>query len=328
MDGDLRGESERLKHCWNSHSDEYLDTYLVSGVEDPRINAQSILTRALIADTLFPDQFDELINAEWRFGITMTWLVQQRQADRNRWDILDSLEAEDTSIVPSYVLETHEMLKNPAYRVPDYLTEALFFPPGDEEGPLHEKAMDTFVSIWNQALEGRASLGISVIEPACGSANDYRIMSRCGLARFLEYAGFDISERNIRNAQNRFPDVPFLIGDVFDISAPDDAYEYLFVHDLFEHLSPQGLERALAEILRVTSKEAWLSFFSLGKSAEHVFEPVDDYYLNTLSMERILESLSTRTNAVEAVNIAELLRKKVGCRDYYNPLAGTLIVQV
>ncbi|MCX5771088.1 MAG: hypothetical protein NTZ09_12575 [Candidatus Hydrogenedentes bacterium] len=54
----LAGEDERLRWAWDRYPHEYLDSYLVSGVEDPRINFQSILTRALIADTLFPGRFD------------------------------------------------------------------------------------------------------------------------------------------------------------------------------------------------------------------------------------------------------------------------------
>src|SRR6266702_7644186 len=31
---------------------------------------------------------------------------------------------------------------------------------------------------------------LSVLEPACGSANDYRFLHACGIAQLVDYAGF------------------------------------------------------------------------------------------------------------------------------------------
>ncbi|MCD6288168.1 MAG: hypothetical protein J7M12_03545 [Candidatus Hydrogenedentes bacterium] len=70
-------ENARLNWSWDRFSCEHLDSYLVGGVEDPRINCQSILTRALIADTLWPDEHTDLIDAELRFGRVLTWLLVQ-----------------------------------------------------------------------------------------------------------------------------------------------------------------------------------------------------------------------------------------------------------
>jgi hypothetical protein len=43
-------EELNLRSSWDCYPPQHLDSYLVSGVEDPRINGQSILTRALLAD--------------------------------------------------------------------------------------------------------------------------------------------------------------------------------------------------------------------------------------------------------------------------------------
>ncbi len=42
-----------------------------------------------------------------------------------------------------------------------------------------------------------------MLEAACGSANDYRFLHAFGFAPFLDYAGFDISPKNIDNARRR-----------------------------------------------------------------------------------------------------------------------------
>jgi hypothetical protein len=70
----IQQENDALRQMWEQHDAAHLDHYLVAGVEDPRLNIQSILTRALLADSLFPDRFAALINEELRFGTILTWL--------------------------------------------------------------------------------------------------------------------------------------------------------------------------------------------------------------------------------------------------------------
>ena len=69
-------ENKHLKWSWDRYPSDHLDSYLVAATEDPRINCQSILTRALIIDSLWPNVFTDLIDAELRFGIVLTWLLQ------------------------------------------------------------------------------------------------------------------------------------------------------------------------------------------------------------------------------------------------------------
>ena len=47
---------------------------LVQGVEDPRINVQSILTRHFLIEQLFGNRFAEVTEAELRFAVVMNWL--------------------------------------------------------------------------------------------------------------------------------------------------------------------------------------------------------------------------------------------------------------
>src|SRR5687767_4423808 len=70
-----RAETERLRNSWTQHEPGMLATYLVSGVEDPRINIQSILTRHFLLGALFGERFAVLRYEELRFGAAMNWLV-------------------------------------------------------------------------------------------------------------------------------------------------------------------------------------------------------------------------------------------------------------
>lgn len=328
MDDALQRETERLRWAWDKFPSQRLDTYLVSDVEDPRINAQSILTRALIADTLFPGQFTGLIEAEWRFGLCHTWLTQCLRQGHTRREILQRIEGKDDAACPEFLIHTYEFLQSATCPFPDYITEALLAPDSDDGRLIPDNVLDTFASFWNRTLALYSDATISVVEPACGSANDYRYLVGHGLARFLKYRGFDLSRKNIANAQRRFPDTVFFVGNAIQIPMDDGACDYLFVHDLFEHLSPDAFEIALAEVLRVTRKEAWLSFFNMDAIPDHQFLPVEDYHWNTLSQTRTVETILRHAGDVEVVNIAELLRKKFEYATYYNPHAKTLMVTI
>jgi 2-polyprenyl-3-methyl-5-hydroxy-6-metoxy-1,4-benzoquinol methylase len=51
-----------------------------------------------------------------------------------------------------------------------------------------------------------------------------------------------------------FPRIDFRVGDVQDIQAEDDAYDWALAHDLLEHLSPSAFNRAIDELCRVTRR--------------------------------------------------------------------------
>lgn len=321
------GEEERLRLAWDERPKEYLDSYLVEGVEDPRINLQSILTRALIADTLVPNRFDALIGAELRFGLCLTWLVRQLEAGRNSWDILDHLEQRDQANCPSFLIETYETLQHDDCPIPDYISQAL----ADfraHESVLGAPEFSTFERIWKGALAECPEAALSVLEPGCGSANDYRFMVSYGFGRLLRYTGLDISAKNVANARKRFPATPFVQGSVLGIPAGAGAYEHVFAFDLFEHLSPAAFEKAVGEVLRVARKEAWLSFFNMSGIRDHEFHDIGKYHLNRLSIERTVELCLQHAANVEVVEISKLVNQKFGYAGYYNPNATTLIVTI
>src|SRR5208283_193351 len=80
------------------------------------------------------------------------------------------------------------------------------------------------------------------------------------------------------NACALFPDASFAVGNVFEIAAPDKAYDLCFVHDLFEHLSLEGMQAAVKEVCRVTRQGLCVSFFNMDEIRDHQVRPVDDYH--------------------------------------------------
>ena len=151
MKPELRRESERLKSSWNRHASEELDTYLVAEVEDPRINCQSILSRALIGDTFYPGGFDFLINEEWRFGLCQTWIFQRLSERNDRAALYDAIQHGNRAVCPPFLLEAFAALQQEGCPIPDYISASLLDPVREGGGLLPGSALNTFASLWKES---------------------------------------------------------------------------------------------------------------------------------------------------------------------------------
>ncbi|MFT4547424.1 MAG: SAM-dependent methyltransferase [Verrucomicrobiales bacterium] len=316
-------ENESLRGSWERHEAAELDSYMIADVEDPRIHCQSILTRALIADSIWPGEFTDLIDAEQRFGLVMTWILQQFKSGTAPADLYEAVVQRDC---PAFVTETHYWLPQQE-TVRDYITLSL----QNHEAKLPDIALETFSDLWRGALADRqVDPPLKILEAACGSANDYRFVHEFGFAPFIDYTGFDISPKNIDNARRRFASearADFFVGSAFGTDLPDAAFDFVYTHDLFEHLSPDGIEAAFKELLRVTGKQAWFHFFNLSTSAgEHDIVPVDAYHWNLLSLEKLKSLIPDGFAAVEVIDIPEYMNAQFACPDYYNREAVTLLI--
>src|SRR5262245_42845163 len=169
-----------------------------------------------------------------------------------------------------------------------------------EQRASSEEQKDGFQQRWAAALADAEAPTLSVLEAACGSANDYRFLHAYGLARFMDYSGFDLSEANIANARDMFPQVDFRCGNVFEIPRGDASVDFMLVFDLFEHLSLGGLDGALDEVFRVARRGLVLNFFNVAGIPDHVANPVAQrrYHWNTLSLSRITAALAARSQAL------------------------------
>lgn len=331
MEERFERESEGLRRSWERLDREVLQKYLVQGVEDPRINVQSILTRHFLVRALFGEHFDELAEHELRFALVMNWLLGLLKRRIQTWQlqaVLSSLisgesQADEISI-PIYVSQTFATLA-----VPNYMCNLFNWASSEtEDDSIPEYLMGTFQTIWREVFEGEQAERISVVEPACGSANDYRFIDGYGIGRLIDYAGFDLCEKNVRNAKAKFPDVRFEMGNVLGIEAEDSAFDLCFVHDLFEHLSLDAMEAAISEVCRVTGKGVCVAFFNMHEGSEHVVKTVDLYHWNKLSAPRTKELFERHASSVDVVGIDELLKSRYKCGDAHNKGAYTFIVKM
>lgn len=180
-----------------------------------------------------------------------------------------------------------------------------------ERGP-SDAMRNEFVARWQATLAAAQAPTLSVLEAACGSANDYRYFDAYGIARFLDYSGFDLSEANIANARAMFPRIDFQVGNVFDIPRADASVDFVLAFDLFEHLSPEGVERAIDELCRVARRGLVLGLFNAEDTAEHFFNAVPErrYYWSTLSLKQFLAPVAAKSRAIEVVHIKGMLFSK------------------
>lgn len=295
LPGGSRLERFLLERTWNARSAAMLDRYLVSGYQNPRINVQSILLRHFLIERAIGPGFEEEAAAEVRLAIELNEVLRQRAAELN-------------VKMGSYLNPG----KQAAVRRVD---EAI----ADRE---HEA-----VERWRAALPPPGDARLAVLELACGSANDYRAFVECGLAEHLDYRGIDLTEKNVLNARGRFPGVAFEVGDVRDVRHPDEAFEFVIASDVFEHLSLEGMERALGEAMRLARRGVALTFFNMDESPDHQDRPTKLYHWNRLSRPRIEARLRERFDSVRVVPIARWLREEHGYAHSYNPHAYSIFAE-
>jgi len=326
----FKREAEGLIRSWAKYDRDTLRDYMVQDVEDPRINVQSILTRHFLIERLFGEQFADLMEHELRFSLVVNWLLKLLKKSvgaRQLQAVLDALVAGEDEAegleVPRYVTETFATLA-----LPNYICDLLNWAPVETtDVPIPGYLMSTFQTIWREVLDGEQAGRISVLEPACGSANDYRFIDAFGIARMLDYTGFDLCEKNILNARQMFPNSRFEVGNVLEIDKPDNAFDYCFVHDLFEHLSIEAMEVAVGEVCRVTRQDICVGFFNMCDGDEHIVRNVDEYHWNKLSMSKTKAIFERHASVVEVIHIDTFLVSQFGCGDTHNKGAYTFIIR-
>ncbi|MBN2183555.1 MAG: class I SAM-dependent methyltransferase [Sedimentisphaerales bacterium] len=328
MEDRFRLETEKLLKSWSKHDRTTLRNYLVEDVQDPRINIQSILSRHWLVEKLFGEKFADLAEHELRFGLVVNWLLEllKRQVRTDRlqavlYALISGQKNAEGIEIPSYISQTFAGLA-----LPNYICDLLNWAPVEStDEPVPEYIMTTFQRIWSELLAEEKSKKISVLEPACGSANDYRFIDSFGISGFINYTGFDLCAKNIRNARQMFPEIDFRVGNVFEIPAEDNAFDYCFVHDLFEHFSLDALEIAVSEICRVTSRSICIGFFNMHEDKDHIVQNVDDYHWNKLSVSATKKLFERYASTVQIVHIEAFLASRFECRDVHNKNAYTFI---
>lgn len=170
----------------------------------------------------------------------------------------------------------------------------------------HRKSIDAWIPRANSLYQelfrliGRVRLRrlrgarkpISLLDIGCGVGNYFEgVILSSRLDPFIDYMGLDLSEKVIRLCKSkypkyRFPSASFNEGNILALDFPDQSFDVVMVNHVYEHLSPDVLERAVAETVRVTRSLGILNFFYEDDVPEHVITPRKRYHWNLLSRPR------------------------------------------
>jgi len=292
-------EARLLRWSWASRPAEGLDEYLVIGWQNPRINVQSILIRHELLRRVFGEGGGEgdrdLMRAELAFAVELNEALR--------------LESKRTNTPINSFLDQRRMarIRQVGGVIADRETE--------------------FRDRWREALAGRTATRMSVLELACGSANDYRAFAEYGLAPFLDYIGVDLNPKNIVNARRRFPDVQFRQGSALDLEDADASVDVVLASDLLEHLPIGGVDRVIAEASRVARRAVILSFFNMAEIPDHLDRPFAAYHWNQLSRARVEAALAAHFPRVTVIPIHAWLKSELGYGNTYNKRAWTMVAE-
>jgi ubiquinone/menaquinone biosynthesis C-methylase UbiE len=290
-----RQEEAKLRGAWAQKSSEILDVYLVTGYQDPRLNAQSILARHTLVRALFGTRFEDLMRDELAHAVELNDAIRLRAKELGV-PLTNTMNPERLAIV-------RQVMDVIADRAP------------------------VFAGRWREALAAEEAPPLRVVEFACGSANDYRAFADYGIARFLDYTGIDLSETNIANAKLRFPDVDFRVGSILSLTEPDASVDYVFGFDILEHLSLQAMDTVVTTAVRMARRGLYFCFFRMDEQPEHQEEPRGQYHYNLLSAPAMRQYMEQRYSQVQLIHIASMLKEQYGFPHSYNRRAYSLIAE-
>ncbi len=199
---------------------------------------------------------------------------------------------------PSFIVQSFAALPAAAgnLTIPNYIESFLSGTHlASGQATLHEPSLNTFRDLWNQALAADASalqlstptLNLSPSwSPPAARPTITASSTPTGWPGWCATPGSTSAPRTSRTPALSSRALRFAVGNVFDIAAPDKAFDLCFVHDLFEHLSLEGMQAAIKEVCRVTRQGICVGFFNMDEIRDHQVRPVDEYHWNRLSMRR------------------------------------------
>ncbi|MGH2382339.1 MAG: class I SAM-dependent methyltransferase [Candidatus Limnocylindria bacterium] len=284
-----------LEQTWSRGNAEMLDRYLVSGFQNPRVNMQSVLVRHFLISKLFGSTHDQLAQDEVRFAVELNDMLRRR--------------AVELGVTMGSFLDP---AKQAAVQRVDQV--------------IADRQME-FEARWSAELAALTAEPLRVLEFACGSANDYRAFVAYGLARHLDYTGVDLTSKNIENALRRFPDARFQVGDILDLPYADASFDFVIASDIFEHLAPDEMERALDEASRLARRGVALTFFNMSSAPDHLVQRRRAYHWNRLSASRVEDRLRRHFSAVTTIPVAAWLKERFDYPHSYNRHAYTIFAE-
>ena len=110
-------------------------------------------------------------------------------------------------------------------------------------------------NVWNEIQVFLHDARGKVLDIACGTGKTIQVLSRFPN---LEITGCDISDLLISKARERgIPESRLSVADATKLQYADDSFVYSYSIGSFEHFTEEGLDAAIAESARVTTKAAF-----------------------------------------------------------------------
>lgn len=137
--------------------------------------------------------------------------------------------------------------------------------------------------------------GDKVLDVGCGPGWNLDHFIKHG-PEIYGYKGYDYSERFVRVANERHPNLrPFHLGDVRDIKESDKSWDVVIFQDVLEHTN--GYEKPVSEALRVAKKRVIITFWHLTEYDDHINDDGDDgwgAWYSRLNWEEFLDTLPVK----------------------------------
>ena len=103
--------------------------------------------------------------------------------------------------------------------------------------------------------------GLKVLDIGCAGGRDTKELSNKG----FEVVGLDASKKLVIHAQNRFPDIKFMAGDMLKMPLPNDSFDGIWCHAVILHLETiKDVNRSIKEMNRVLRSGGVVHLYTKG----------------------------------------------------------------
>lgn len=115
---------------------------------------------------------------------------------------------------------------------------------------------------------------LKVLDVGCGFADLYKYFTHHGLT--MNYVGLDVSPDMIFAAQNMYPDLKFLNGEIYDFELADESFDWVFMSGALNEVIDDSGEYAFGVIQKMyeISKQG-VAFNLLNQAHEWTFQCSD-----------------------------------------------------
>jgi ubiquinone/menaquinone biosynthesis C-methylase UbiE len=112
-------------------------------------------------------------------------------------------------------------------------------------------------NLFRQVAKILAEKGETLVDVGCGNGLAYRHMIAAG----LDYEGVDFTEKFLQKAREKHPEIRVHHASAFNMPYEDGERDIAYCQDLLEHISPNDVDKAIHEMMRVADKFVLISFF-------------------------------------------------------------------